>query len=321
MRGATLNGAPWSVSHALEALEATATSTGMPMEGLWKVEFRSVRRPAEAQVALTWQEFHRIWTKCALNSGLLHALQSRSEPLCSWACMAPAQASKCFALPPPCPPLHLLLGLRHAYDSLAYGRRMNQPPRKGLLHGSGYSALLCKTALSQGTSAGGSHEHSNEVTTCTAKRAGLQRGMGVRRLTTSCRQAYDISAAWKLELLDTICQRYYLTAEQAAEVIGSFELGDEKVKAACRMFSRIVDLEDWHVAIQALNSVQQERLFEEIGMLNILNPKNPTGVYTLHLAYQLHLSVAMRLLEIYRLQVCYTATLHYRFKKDQAFSM
>jgi hypothetical protein len=111
-----------------------------------------------------------------------------------------------------------------------------------------------------------------------------------------------VTDGWKLELLDTICLDLYFTCEQAKEVVESMEYGAMKVAAASRMFTRIVDAEEWHRVENALNESEQDLLNEQLGVVTLFNAKNPTGHYVLHLSNQVHYFTATRLLELFRQQ-------------------
>jgi hypothetical protein len=119
------------------------------------------------------------------------------------------------------------------------------------------------------------------------------------RSTRHCKTATD---GWKLELLDTICLDLYFTCEQAKQVVESIYYGAAKVSAASRMFTRIVDAEEWHRVEEALSASEQDLLNEQLGLITLFNAKNPTGHYVLHLSNQVHYFTATRLLELFRQQ-------------------
>jgi hypothetical protein len=141
------------------------------------------------------------------------------------------------------------------------------------------------------------------------------------RLIQRTRHCKKVTDGWKLELLDTICLDLFFTCQQARHVVESMDFGNAKVGAASRMFTRIVDAEDWHSVEKVLTTAEQELLNEQLGVVQLFNAKNPTGRYCLHLSNQVHYFTATRLLELYRqqwanglcewpLQFCFTEYTH-----------
>jgi hypothetical protein len=112
-----------------------------------------------------------------------------------------------------------------------------------------------------------------------------------------------VTDGWKLELLDTLCQDFYFTSRQAREIIESVDYADSRVTAAVRIFTRITNPEDWEErTICILTEAQRHDVQEQLGMVQLFNPKNPTGRYALTLSNQLHYLTATRLLQLYRQQ-------------------
>lgn len=121
-------------------------------------------------------------------------------------------------------------------------------------------------------------------------------------LVTNTQTAATITDGWKLELLDTLCLDNYFTVAHVCAILRSFDFAEPKEAAAARLFSRITNPEDWHVVLGCFPPRQQERIQERLGVVDVFNPKNPSGRYVLQLANQVHFMVATRLLELYRQQ-------------------
>jgi Domain of unknown function (DUF4476) len=122
------------------------------------------------------------------------------------------------------------------------------------------------------------------------------------RLMGGDKSGNDITDGWKMELLDTVCLDNYFTCSQVNQVLQSIDYAETRITATVRMFSRIVNPEDFTVALNILTGAQMEEIQSRLGVLRIFNPKNPTGCYTLELGHQLGFLVAVRLLELYRAQ-------------------
>eukprot|EP00892_Ulva_mutabilis_P004358 jgi/Ulvmu1/2294/UM013_0141.1 len=122
------------------------------------------------------------------------------------------------------------------------------------------------------------------------------------RLVADAGAAVAATDGWKLELLDTLCLDHYFTVAHACSVLRSFDSPDAAEAAAVRLFSRVTDPEDWHTVLAGFAPQQAERVQERLGVVDVFNPKNPSGRYVLQLANQVHAMVATRLLELYRQQ-------------------
>lgn len=107
---------------------------------------------------------------------------------------------------------------------------------------------------------------------------------------------------WKLELLDTLCLDHYFTVSQATAVLRAFDFSEAKEAAAARLFSRVTNPEDWFVVLAAFPARAQDRIQARIGVVDVFNPKNPSGRYVLALASQVQYMVATRLLGLFRQQ-------------------
>lgn len=130
----------------------------------------------------------------------------------------------------------------------------------------------------------------------------LQAAVLACRLVQVTARAPSVSDGWKLELLDTLCLDVYFTCAQVRRVVESIEYADLRVPAACRVFTRVLDPEEWREAEAALTRVQREDVQTLLGVASVLNPKNPTGRYVLQLSHHVHFFTALRLLELYREQ-------------------
>ena len=106
-----------------------------------------------------------------------------------------------------------------------------------------------------------------------------------------------------LELLDTLCLDHFFTAQQAHTMLQSIDTEEMRASAAARIFTRIVDPENWHSHVAAsLTTDQQAQVLVALGGSARFNPRNATGRYTLLLACQADAVLAARLLDIYRQQ-------------------
>ena len=122
------------------------------------------------------------------------------------------------------------------------------------------------------------------------------------RLVQGTLRSPSVSDGWKLELLDTLCLDVYFTCAQVRQITESIEYADSRVTAACRVFTRVLDPEDWREAEAALTPAQRDEIQSLLGVASVFNSKNPTGRYVLQLSYHVHYFTALRLLELYREQ-------------------
>ena len=76
----------------------------------------------------------------------------------------------------------------------------------------------------------------------------------------------------------------YLSSQQAAYIVKKFPKDDFcQVEAACIMFSRIFDIENFCDVVDSFNEDDRRELYHRLGVLNVLCPLYPDRYYQLNL--------------------------------------
>jgi len=76
---------------------------------------------------------------------------------------------------------------------------------------------------------------------------------------------------------------FFVSAEQIRKMLTFFERPLERVELFVIFFCRLVDEEEMHVALNALSQEERETVQHRCGALNLFNPFEPDGKYTLDL--------------------------------------
>ncbi|KAF4133591.1 hypothetical protein GN958_ATG16928 [Phytophthora infestans] len=84
----------------------------------------------------------------------------------------------------------------------------------------------------------------------------------------------------KLQLLEILVADRWLTSVQAQELVAAFPNAVRaRARAACLVFSRIVDLENFIHIFDGLSLEDQEECVKRLGWLNLLDPLQPDRQY------------------------------------------
>ena len=110
----------------------------------------------------------------------------------------------------------------------------------------------------------------------------------------------DASDEWKLSLVSVIVVDHHFTCKQAGRALSHFCYTEEKVMAARKLFSRVVDLESIEEMLKSLSYAERVAFFEQQGVFGKYHPKLPTGHHNLQLNRQLDYMIACKLLFQYR---------------------
>ncbi|GMH42658.1 hypothetical protein BSKO_10577 [Bryopsis sp. KO-2023] len=112
-----------------------------------------------------------------------------------------------------------------------------------------------------------------------------------------------LSDRWKLGLLSILCHDYFFTSRQVLRILNCFSYDSEKIDAAVMIFTRVMDLDQFHIVTESLRPAQEEIMLERLGVLSLFHSENPTGRYDLMLIQQSHHLVASRLMDIFARQL------------------
>jgi len=112
----------------------------------------------------------------------------------------------------------------------------------------------------------------------------------------------NIGDQWRMSVLELlIVSGCFFTASQAQRVVQSMEFSKSRANAVVRLYGRIVD--DQRAVYECLTAYEKQLFSETMGSLKVFSSKNMTGKYLLSLAIDAHYTLALCMLQSYKVQL------------------